>query len=197
MFHNMVHKTLSILTSATFSSLTHQISCLSTRLSSFNQILVFTHTMCSNPTGNTSCYSSLCAFVYSVSSAWNTSSLSCLTPAHPTVTPKLRYIALWRYHKVLYTLNHFPHHIVLIQCLSSPLTLNTTGTERLLFIFASCIQYLEHRFSVIVASNYKGVDYLFLDHPLGSWWKKSLANFNTCYGLNECLCSPKIHMLKS
>lgn len=37
----------------------------------------------------------------------------------PTVTPTLRYTTLWQYHKMPYTLHHFPHHIVLIPCVFS------------------------------------------------------------------------------
>lgn len=88
-----------------------------------------------------------------------------LLSAHPVVTPKLRYIALWRYHQVLCTLNPSSPHIVLIQWLSSPLTLNATGTERLLFIFASCFQYLEHRFSVIVCGIKLQRSGLFIPRP--------------------------------
>ena len=77
----------------------------------------------------------------------------------PTLTSALRYPPLWQYHAVLYTLHHFPHYIVLIPGVFST-NPSTTGTER--FLFASSIQYRERRFSVIVALNYKGVDYFSL-----------------------------------
>lgn len=112
MFHNMVHKSLSILTSLppSLASLTISLGFI-LNCPALTKFLYLHIPYAPTPLGT---HHAIHLYVLSsVLFLLPEMNFFPLLSAHPTVTPKLRYIALWRYHKVLYTLNHFPHHIVL------------------------------------------------------------------------------------